>query len=166
MEFREFLRREESKNESLLDLAKGGWNTFAGGMTVADELLAKAMGDGTRGRGRSGLRQLGRGLKQLTIGDSPKPQARETSPQPTVQRSPQTSPAKEPNDPKPAPLVFTVGKEKNLPSGLENLVARYRAAKTKPEREILLATMSMKYPRWYDGQIRKARAKQSRSNKP
>jgi hypothetical protein len=49
MEFKEFLEDQESIDESLLGLVRGGWNTFAGGMTMGDEILAKLMGQGRVG---------------------------------------------------------------------------------------------------------------------
>lgn len=79
MEFREFLERGE-KNESLMGIAKAGWNLAAGGARaldglagMSDEAISKFVGDGTKGRlGREAARFTG-GLKQAFSG-IPKPQ--------------------------------------------------------------------------------------------
>lgn len=83
MEFREFIEAEERRDESLLGIAKSGWNAaksvgnaavgaarmFDGITTVADEALAKAVGAGTKGRMTGGYRQFGRGARQFLYGD-------------------------------------------------------------------------------------------------
>ena len=56
MEFREFLENQE-KNESLMGIAKAGWNLASGGVKaldglagMSDEAISKFVGDGTKGR--------------------------------------------------------------------------------------------------------------------
>lgn len=83
MEFREFLERGE-KNESLMGIAKAGWNLAAGGAKaldglagMSDEAISKFVGDGTRGRmGREASKFAG-GMRQAFFGrpgSKPKPE--------------------------------------------------------------------------------------------
>ena len=74
MEFREFLEREE-KNESLMGIAKAGWNLAAGGARaidglagMSDEAISKFVGDGTRGRMGREVAKFTGGLKQAFSG--------------------------------------------------------------------------------------------------
>ena len=82
MTFKEYVAR---KDETVLDILKGTGNlikgtaqTGAGLLSVGDEALAKAMGQGTKGRMTGGFRQIGTGLgnigygtRQALIGSSP-----------------------------------------------------------------------------------------------
>lgn len=164
MQFKEFLLKSEAiENESILSMAKGGWNTFAGGMTVADELLAKTMGDGTKGRMRGGFRQLGRGLRQITIGDPPKQQNPEiqTPQQPSVKRTqiPQKqAAAKQIHRPNASPVPFlkelersekAKEKVKQQPEAWIKLVQMYKTAKTAEERKEIRRRMRLVSPSLY-----------------
>jgi hypothetical protein len=108
MEFREFLETQEKMDESLWGLAKGGWNTFAGAMTMGDEAIAKFAGAGTRGRFRKGGKQFSRGVRQILIGDPPKEEpARQDPPAPQpapIQAKPE---AKATRERQPAPRQAT-----------------------------------------------------------
>lgn len=82
MQFREFLEKEE-KTESIMGVAKAGWNALAGTartgagiMTVGDEILAGLMGDGTKGRMRTGVDQIRRGTSQILSRTVPDPDAK------------------------------------------------------------------------------------------
>lgn len=92
MEFREFLENQE-KNESLMGIAKAGWNLAAGGAKaldglagMGDEAISKFVGDGTKGRmGREMSRFTG-GLRQAFSGGGTKPQSK-TEPKPDKPKS-------------------------------------------------------------------------------
>jgi hypothetical protein len=84
MNFREYLEEQEKIDESLWGLAKGGWNTFAGAMTMGDEVLSRIVGDGTEGRFRNGGKQFVRGVRQIFVGDPP---PEEPKPQPEIKGS-------------------------------------------------------------------------------
>lgn len=167
MQFKEFLLKSEAiENESILSMAKGGWNTFAGGMTVADELLAKTMGDGTKGRMRGGFSQLGRGLRQITIGDPPK-QTKQQNPE--IQIPQQTSirrtqipqkqaPVKQTHRPNTSPVPFLKELErsekakervKQQPEAWVKLVQMYKVAKTAEERKEIRRRMRLVSPSLY-----------------
>jgi hypothetical protein len=100
MDFKEFVRKEEMDEsvrglaQSLWGITKGVGNTFGGAMTVADEMIAKTMGQGSKGRMSGGARQFGRGLKQVLWAD---PSAKE-KPAPEQQK-----PATQPAETKPSP---------------------------------------------------------------
>jgi hypothetical protein len=161
MQFKEFLLKSEAiENESILSMAKGGWNTFAGGMTVADELLAKTMGDGTKGRMRGGFGQLGRGLRQIAIGDPPKqPQAPEVQmPQQQPKQQAQRQPAKQIQKPQTSPVPFLKELErtekakeraKQQPEAWVRLVQMYKVAKTAEERREIRRRMELVSPNLY-----------------
>jgi hypothetical protein len=161
MQFKEFLLKSEAiENESILSMAKGGWNTFAGGMTVADELLAKTMGDGTKGRMRGGFGQLGRGLRQIAIGDPPKqPQAPEVQmPQQQPKQQAQRQPAKQIQKPQTSPVPFLKELErtekakeraKQQPEAWVRLVQMYKVAKTAEERREIRRRMKLVSPNLY-----------------
>lgn len=93
MEFKEYLLKEEfdeqcrlfeqcdainhdwMMDESLWDIAKGGWNTAkglaragAGAMTLGDEAIAKSMGQGTKGRMGRGWGNIAGGIRQAFLG--------------------------------------------------------------------------------------------------
>jgi hypothetical protein len=108
MEFREFLETQEKMDESLWGLAKGGWNTFAGAMTMGDEAIAKFVGDGTRGRFRRGGKQFARGVRQILIGDPPKEEPARQDPAPAQPAPIQPKPeAKATRERQPAPRQST-----------------------------------------------------------
>lgn len=161
MQFKEFLLKSEAiENESLLDIAKGSWNTFAGGMTVGDELLAKMMGDGTKGRMSGGFKQLGKGLKQITVGDSPKkepePKTQTIQPQPTARKIRKIRKQPQRTQTNPVPFLKELERiEKNKerikqqPEAWVRLVQMYKVAKTAEERKEIRRKMQLVSPSLY-----------------
>lgn len=128
MDFREFLESQERRDESLMGLAKAGWNTAVGGarvfdglMTMGDEAIAKAVGAGTKGRMRGAARQFGRGVGQMLWDD------------PAAKGTP-AAPKENPARPKPAgEWHYERDGRKEGPFTAAELLSMARAGKLRPE---------------------------------
>jgi hypothetical protein len=112
MDFKEFVRKEEMDEsirgiaQSLWGITKGIANTFDGAMTIGDEFIAKAVGQGTKGRMTGGVKRLGRGLKQIVWADpnakDPEPERRPAKPatqQPVAKQKPSPTPNRQEQQP-------------------------------------------------------------------
>lgn len=189
MDFRQFFEEQEKVDESLLGLAKSGWNiakgvanTGGGLMTVGDEALAKLVGQGTKGRMGMGARQLGRGLSQLFVGNPDeirsaptqpaKPQpAGKSDPKPAHKPAPETKPAPpetKPPETKPAPAsAQKTGDEFGMPVASPRwkiLRQKHREAKTIEEKKAIEMQMAMADPAMYAYSMRMARRRNNRRN--
>lgn len=153
MQFKEFIKESEKTNESLWSMAKGGWNTFSGGMTVADELLAKTMGDGTKGRMSGGFKQLGKGLRQIAIGDPPAKNQIIKTPQTQAQKNIDQTQAQKTTNPKQflkeLERTEKAKKTRQQPEYWIRLVQMYKSAKTEEERKEIRRKMRLANPTLY-----------------
>lgn len=195
MQFREYLEEEtrlefelfESihledqdwiADESVMDILrgtgrviKGVAQTGSGIMSMGDEALARAVGDGTKGRFRGGwdrfargVGNIGSGVKQAVVGEprSPSPAQSSLSQPSTAQSSPaRPSSAASGSDQKKGQLKFKVGKEEKIESDLQSLINQYRAAKNSGDRNRILAVISMRHPKWYQEKLSQARSRQA-----
>lgn len=188
MEFREYLEKEtrlEFKlfesihledqgwiaDESVMDIVKGAGKVIkgaaqsgAGLMSMGDEAIARAMGDGTKGRFKGGwdgfskgVGGIGSGVKQAMVGAPVKKTPVSRSQSAPVNDVPDSSaPLKK------KPLLIKVAKDERVASGLQSLIDQYRASKSEGERNRLLAVMSMKYPKWYQPKLAQAKNREMR----
>lgn len=196
MEFREYLEKEtrlefelfESvhledqdwiADESVMDIVRGAGRvikgvaqTGSGIMSMGDEALARAVGDGTKGRFKGGwdrfargVGNIGSGVKQAVVGGPSAPSvAQSTSsvarPSPSVQRA-SSSASPEASVQKKRPLKLKVGKEEKIESDLQSLINQYRAAKSSGDRNRILAVIAMRHPKWYQEKLSQARNRQA-----
>ena len=186
MEFREYLERETRlefelfksihldqgriADESVMDIVKGAGKVIkgvaqsgAGIMSMGDEAIARAMGDGTKGRFRGGWDRfsrgvggIGSGVKQAMVGVPVKKPVSRSQSAPVHDVPDSSAPSKK------KPLIFKVGKDERVESGLQSLIDQYRASKSGGERNRLLAVMSMKYPHWYQPKLAQSKNREMR----
>lgn len=188
MEFREYIEKENRlefelfesvhlenpdwiADESVMDIVrgagrviKGAAQTGAGIMSMGDEAIARAMGDGTKGRFKGGwdrfargVGNIGSGVKQAVVG-GPSASAKD-APLAAV-----SAPARNvsaagvnPQVQKKRPLKFKVGREERIESDLQSLINQYKAATDSGERNRILAVISMRHPKWYQEKLAQAR---------
>jgi len=159
-------------DESVMDIVKGTGRVIkgvaqsgAGLMSMGDEAIARAMGDGTRGRFKGGWDRfargvggIGSGVKQAVVG-GPKasPSVEQLPAKAAVSPDSSVNPAVQ----KKQPLKFKVGKEEKIGSELESLINQYRAARNSGDRNRILAVIAMKHPKWYQEKLGQARKRQS-----
>lgn len=208
MEFKEYLLKEEfdeqcrlfeqcdainhdwMMDESLWDIAKGGWNAAkglaragAGAMTLGDEAIAKSMGQGTKGRMGRGWGNLAGGIRQAFLGSPNKSRKEDDgsvvvggekfSPEEMKQWRDARSQLKRPERPaqpaqapQSAQAQATPQQEprKRSKESLEweQLMNQYRASKDRGEKNRIQAVMAMKHPRRYKVALDRAREMQAR----
>jgi hypothetical protein len=154
MEFREFLEKQEC-NESLKGVVKSGWNAIkgvakagSGLMTIGDEAIAKAVGQGTKGRMTRGLSQFKTGVRQLLVDDKPKiksePTKSKPDPEPTKSKPDLTKPKPEKSQ-KTKPIEPKSKKEIEW----ERLTDLHRRAKTSTEKKDIQRRMASADPDRY-----------------
>lgn len=211
MEFREYLE-EQSRlelelfesiyqedpgwiDESVMDIVRGTGRVIkgvaqagSGVMSMGDEALARAVGDGTKGRFKGGwsrfargVGNIGSGVKQALVGPGAVPAS--ASPQKPDANASASSPKPNANTPvagqkpvanvpaavssqadpavKKSPLKFKVGKQERLESDLQSLISQYKVAKSGGERNRILAVIAMRHPKWYQEKLSQARSRQS-----
>jgi hypothetical protein len=168
-------------DESVMDIVRGTGRVIkgvaqagSGVMSMGDEALARAVGDGTKGRFKGGwsrfargVGNIGSGVKQAVVGGPSAVPA--SSPNPVAQASSSVS-----SDRKPAPvssqadpaikksqLKFKVGKEEKVESNLQSLINQYKVAKSGGERNRILAVIAMRHPKWYQEKLSQARSRQT-----
>jgi hypothetical protein len=168
-------------DESVMDILrgtgrviKGVAQTGSGIMSMGDEALSRAVGDGTKGRFKGGwdrfargVGNIGSGVKQAVVGDpasAPATSKSPVTPTPAAPKAPST-PAPVSKTPvqagqKKRPLELRVAKQEKVESGLESLINQYRAAQGGGERNRILAVIAMRYPKWYQEKLKDARNRQ------
>lgn len=146
MDFREFLKKQEGLDESILGIAKHGWgaikgvgNAAAGAMTMGDEGIARAMGQGERGRFGAGWDQFRKGVGQVFVGDdrsekstSPKlasPQEKSVS----REETPREKSAVPHEGEQPDRWFVRRGGKKYGPFRAERILGMVRSGKVKPD---------------------------------
>jgi len=218
MEFKEYILKQEfdeqcrlfeqcdainhdwMMDESLWDMAKGAWNTAAGvaragagAMTIGDEAIAKAMGQGTKGRMGRGWGNLAGGVRQTFVGSPNKSRkeddgsvvvggekfspeemqqwrdARSQLKRPEQQPAPTQQPKATPQVPQQPTQAQATAQQaaprKKSKESLEweELVSQYRASKDRGEKNRIQATMAMSYPRRYKAALDRATEMQARN---
>jgi hypothetical protein len=186
VEFREYFEKEQKRelelleiiiqsdsdwmrhDETLLDIVKGAGRVAKGAvqsgvgiMSMGDEALSRLVGDPTTGRMKSGWDRFARGagnvaggVKQALVGGSPSPEPR---PQMQAARQAKQQPPPPAGPRKKKQIVIRLAKGESPPPGLESLVAQYKASKDPGERDRLLAVISMKYSKWIQPNLERAR---------
>lgn len=170
-------------DESFLDIIKGLANTGVGAfrtgsgfMTVGDEALAKLMGQGTKGRMKDGADEFKKGLRQMFIG-LPKEKAKALEPikEPIQQIASTPNPVEEPIKQTPTPEIQQ--KQKNSPTKQpqpekqiekepdlwDQLIKKYKAAKTKQERRAIQIQLAKADPVKYQQALKRAEQLKLRS---
>jgi len=171
-------------DESVMDILRGTGRAIkgvaqagSGFMSMGDEAIAKAMGDGTKGRFKGGwdrfargMGNIGSGVKQAVVGSpasapatskasvaqNPEASKVASTPAPAVSKAPTPAPAVQ----KKRPLELKLAKQEKIESGLQSLINQYRAAQGGGERNRILAVIAMRYPKWYQEKLKDARNRQ------
>lgn len=188
MQFREYLEEEKRlefelfesiylddqgwiADESVMDILRGTGRVIkgvaqsgSGIMSMGDEAIARAMGDGTKGRFKGGwdrfaqgVGNIGSGVKRAVVGEPKASPSVEQLPAKTVSPASSVNPAVQ----KKQPLKFKVGKEEKIESELESLINQYRASKNSGDRNRILAVIAMRHPKWYQEKLSQAKRRQS-----
>lgn len=179
----EFELWEELKiDESILDVLKGVagtgsgvLKTGAGIMTMGDEALAKIVGQGTKGRMKSGYDQFKKGIRQALIG---MPKEKDTH---HVEIPQEQKPLKTPDmvspehSPEQKPKIQTIQKQatakqkeptkqSEMPSDVwEELVNKYKSATTREQRREIQMQMAKADPVRYQKAVERAKQLKLRS---
>lgn len=151
----------------VLGAGKAAFRTLDGAMTVGDELLSKMVGQGTKGRMRSGLNNFAGGVRDFVVG--PKPSVKPTDQQPKqtktnqvqtaqpLQQQPQTSQTKSvsPNVGFMPPYFANTWDE---------LAQSYKVAKTRQEKDAIQKKLAILDPIKYQQALKKAEKMRLRSS--
>jgi hypothetical protein len=162
-------------DESVMDILrgtgrviKGVAQTGSGIMSMGDEALARAVGDGTKGRFKGGwdrfargVGNIGSGVKQAVVGEPRGSSPVQSSPVQSSPSSPASASSASDQVQKKSQLKFKVGKEEKIESDLQSLINQYRAAKGSGDRNRILAVIAMRHPKWYQAKLSQARSRQS-----
>lgn len=182
LELLESIYREDPNwiaDESVMDIVKGAGRvikgvaqTGAGFMSMGDEAIARAMGDGTKGRFKGGwdrlskgIGNIGSGVKQVVVGDrGSTPVPARLTPVPAKSDSVSSNVADQKKVHKKVhkkpQIKLKVGKEERVESDLQSLINQYRSAKEGGERNRILAVIAMRHPKWYQEKLKDAKNRQ------
>jgi hypothetical protein len=184
MKFKDWLKEEEFNvfeeyllNDSLKDIAKGVYaagkgafnvgkgvfKTASGISLIGDEAIAKMMGDGRKGRIKSGFGTLKSGLQDIFVGSAKKPEqiSKQQAQQPTRQQQPrQVQQPKQQSQQQVQQPKQQSQQQVQQPSqrviSWNELAKAYKNAKTREEKENIQKQLAIVDPFKYHKALRAA----------